>query len=153
MFAVIKTPEYSTMKKLLFALSAFALLATACKKDDDNTAEVTKENIAGAYKLESLKMKIGSAPETDITNQVDACQRDDIQTFLVNETYNYTDAGTLCSPPGDDSGTWSLPSTTSMIIDGDLYTINKFDGSSLELSYSEVVNGTTYVATTTLKKQ
>ncbi len=141
------------MRKILLGLSAVVLLATACKKDDDETIAITKENIAGAYKLESLKLKQGTSPEADITSQIDDCQKDDIQTFLVNETYTYTDAGVVCSPAGDDSGTWSLPSTTSMIIDGDTYVLNSYDGSRLVLSYTETIMGTTYTTTVTMKKQ
>jgi hypothetical protein len=141
------------MKKILLSISAIVLLVTACKKDDEDTVAVTKENIAGAYKLGSLKLKIGSAPEQDITSQVDDCAKDDIQTFLVNETYNYTDAGVQCSPAGDDTGTWNLPSTTTMVIDGESYTINKFDGKVLEISTTEVINGTSYTSTATLNKQ
>ncbi len=140
------------MKKLVLSLSALVVLATACKKDEDEPIAITKENIAGAYKLGTIKYKIGSSPEIDITNQVDACEKDDIQTFLVNNTYNYTDAGTQCSPNGDDSGVWSLSSTTSMIIDGETFTITKFDGQVLELQYSEVISGTTYTTTTSLNK-
>ncbi len=102
------------MKKILFALSAFVLLVTSCKKDEDEPIAVTKENIAGSYKLQTLKLKIGSSAESDITTQIPACERDDIQTFNVNNTYTSSDAGIQCSPPGDYSGTWSLVSTTVM---------------------------------------
>jgi hypothetical protein len=141
------------MKKLLFALSAFALVATACNKDDEDPAEVTTENIAGTYKFVSLKLRSGNGPDVDITSQMDACEIDDTQTFNTNGTYNYADAGTQCSPAGDYSGTWSLQNTTTIIMDGDSYTIKSFDGDKLEISYSETDQGVTYTSTVMLDKQ
>jgi len=48
-----------------------------------------------------------------------------------------TDAGTVCSPSGGDSGTWSLSGNT-MNVNGDLATIESFDCKTLVLVNNDV---------------
>ena len=37
------------------------------------------------------------------------------------------DAGVVCSPPGNDNGTWALSGTTTMQIDGENLNIESYD--------------------------
>lgn len=141
------------MKKILFALSAFALVLTSCDKDEDDNSEVTTENLAGAYKLVSMKMKVNNGPEMDVTSSIDDCSRDDIQTLLVNGTYTITDAGVQCSPTTTDSGTWSLQNTTTILIDSDPFTIKSWDGDKLEITETYTDQGITYTVTVLMDKQ
>jgi hypothetical protein len=143
------------MKKfMLIGLSSFVLFATSCKKDSEDTSTVTKEHVAGNYKLTASTVKVGSSAEQDLMIYMDACDKDDIIALKTDLTYTITDAGIKCSPTNDDNGTWSLPSTTTIKLDSDTFTISSFDGSKLVLT--EVDNstpGTTYVYTTTFTKQ
>lgn len=143
------------MKKILFALSAFALVLTSCGKDDEDKSEVTMENVAGTYKVQSATVQMGTGgPTMDIVAQMDACERDDTQTLNVNGTYTTADAGTQCNPPTPpDSGTWSLPSTTTITMDGETYTITSFDGDKLSVSQTYTDQGITYTVNMTLDKQ
>ena len=61
----------------------------------------------------------------------DGCERDDVYTFQTNGTYQLKDAGVVCSPNGDDNGTWSFVSPNSMTIDGDPDIIEYFDCKTL----------------------
>lgn len=116
------------MKKLLFSMLAFSSLL-ACKKDDGNNdgCALSSAALAGKYKTTSVKYKQSSAfPEVDYYNVLlsDACDRDDYITFNADGTYVVTDAGVVCFPNNNTSGTWSLsgniltqdsPSNTSTV--------------------------------------
>jgi hypothetical protein len=128
------------MKKVIFiVLSAFVLFS--CKKDK-NECTTSVSAISGAYKITSMLYKENaSASETEVFPiWFDACERDDVLTFNTNGTYQETDAGIKCSPPGDDDGTWALSGNT-MTIDGDPTTLESFDCKTLVL-----VNSDTQVA-------
>jgi hypothetical protein len=142
------------MRKILFALSAFAVVITSCDKNEDEEKEVTRENIAGTYKVESMTAQIGSSgPSADLYSQLEACQKDDTQVLSANGTYAYNDEGTECSPSNDATGTWSLPSTTQITMDGDTYTIKSFDGDKLTITDSYTDQGITYNLSLVMDKQ
>jgi len=96
------------MKKTIFALSMVSLLFAACKKNDKEAPDITPtiQNVAGSYKLAKITVKVGSNPEQDVTSSYqETCERDDINKFNTDLTYNYIDAGTVCSPDGSYDGT------------------------------------------------
>lgn len=132
------------MKRMLLTLTTFCLLAlTNCSKDDSNDdtnqpPSLTKESLAGNYKLSSLWAKTNLTPtEIDITNQLEACLRDDIYSLKTDFTYTYSDAGTKCNPPADDTGTWALPGNNKIDLDGDRFDVVKWDGKELQISRQE----------------
>jgi hypothetical protein len=130
------------MKKMLLAfVAAGMLLFSSCSKDDDeddNTPppSLTKESLAGNYKLTGLKVKLGSAPEIDYLGQFPACEVDDIYNLKTDFTYAYIDAGTKCNPPGDDTGVWGLPGNNKITLDGQELNVDKWDGKELHATGS-----------------
>lgn len=134
------------MKKLPFiplvSLVIVSTICISCKKEKDKTPACATDvaSIAGSYKFAAYTYKqTPTSPEEDYLNIIlpDACERDDVFSFNANGNYTITDAGTVCSPSGGDSGTWSL-SGNSMNIDGDLTPIESFDCKTLALVYSDV---------------
>lgn len=120
------------MKKIISLTLTVALFFTACKKDP--TCETNQASIAGAYKITAVTYKASAASaEIDYFNILfsDACDRDNVYTFQTNSTYQIKDAGTICSPNGDDNGTWSFVSASSIIIDGDPITLESFNCKTL----------------------
>lgn len=141
------------MKKIALGLLSVVLLATACKKDDNNNTPITEENLVGSYKVVSIKAKYGSSPEMDITDDfLDPCEKDDIITLKSNKTYVVTDAGVQCDPPTNEEGEWSLQGSTFHFEDID-YTIDKFEGGTLQFSATETYQGQTSKVIFTFKKQ
>jgi len=141
------------MKKLVFGLLSFFLLATACKKDKDSLP-ITKENITGTYKLISIKVSLNGSPELDADDRED-CEKDDLYKLNADNSFNYVDAGTTCDPAGDFSATWQLndkqlSSESYPQIDG---TITSFDGTNMDVTFSGIESGMTYKARSTFKKQ
>jgi hypothetical protein len=113
------------------------MLIFACKKKEDQTHTCTTDasSISGSYRVTGYTYKASaSSPEQDYYNTMfpDACERDDILTFNSNGNWTLKDAGVVCSPSGDDSGTWALSGNT-MSIDGGPLTIESFDCKSLVL--------------------
>ena len=126
------------MKKTFIAFVAIVSLATSCKKEKEETNAVTKENLAGTYKIASVKAQVNGGPEQDITSTYyDACELDDQQTLKTDMTYLKVDAGTQCSTVGDVTGVWDLPNSTTIVLDGFSLTIKSFTGSQLVVGESD----------------
>ncbi len=60
-------------------------------------------------------------------------------TLRSDYTFSSADAGIKCNPEGSESGTWSLPNSSTIIIDDQTFTIQSFDGSNLKVGYKENV--------------
>jgi Lipocalin-like domain len=99
------------MKKILFTLLVGTLVLGSCKKKDDDTppvCEKTAAGIAGNYKTTKVEVNTGGG-FSDVTNVLlDVCEKDDVYKFNANGTFQYEDAGTVCSPSGSGTGTWSV---------------------------------------------
>ena len=97
------------MKKLLFGLFALTLLATSCKKDKDAPA-MTKENIAGTYKMtaEVYKMPAGQGPDEELFSTYEPCFKDNLYKLNLDEVFQVVDAGQVCDPANDLQSTWHV---------------------------------------------
>ena len=138
---------------ILLLIGTISLVSSCKKKDKTDACSLTEANFAGSYKIESVKYKASaSSPEIDGTSFLDACQLDDVTAFNGNHTYTYTDAGTTCSPSGDDSGTWSVSGSSSIIVDGDTAPVDNFSCSSFTIS-DTAVNTSGDKLSLTFKKQ
>ncbi len=98
--------------KMTIAVAAlsFITLFTSCEKDkSEDNCTLTKNNLAGTYKLTELKYKPSATlPEQDFLALMEECEKDDLLILNSNGTYNYTDVGITCTPPGTNTGTWNL---------------------------------------------
>ena len=127
------------MKKTIL-ISLVALVLFSCKKDDkDEACTISTAAIAGSYKITVFTYKLNStAPEQNLftDNFTNACERDNIHTFQTNGTYQLRDAGIVCSPAVDETGTWSL-SGNNLELDGDPALIESFDCKTLVVSVKD----------------
>lgn len=124
----------------LFLLFLCSAAFTACKKDKDESVALTKENLAGTYKLTASTIN-----GADVMAQMDDCEKDDLFKFNTDGTYENVDAGAQCGT--DDGGTWTLPGNNTISFDGDARTVEKFDGKTLIMYYT--VSNITYKDTYT----
>ena len=140
-----------TMKKVIFGLLSLTLIFGACKKSKDAPA-FTKENVAGAYSLTKVTFKTSAGGgEQDITSSyVDDCEKDDILTLKSDGTYDSKDAGQQCT--GDYTGTWNIPSANKFDLDGEVYDLSSWDGSSLAVGQSFNMGGVDGTITMYMKK-
>jgi hypothetical protein len=127
------------MKKVLFALSALVVLASSCKKDKDDDGPVTptKENLVGSYKITKVELASGGQTANFTSTyfeQFEPCNRDNIEKLNADNTYQWVNAGTKCNPETVYSDTWSFTNSTTIVIDGDTYTIKSYNGKDLVLS-------------------
>lgn len=145
-----KSKEHFMLKKIL-ALSIIAVSLFSCKKDDEviNTTTPSKEQLVGTWKKTG---ETTNGANTWNTTNYDPCEMDDNIQLKSDNTYIYTDAGTVCSPSGNDSGAWSVSGST-LTIDGFPITINGFNGTTLTLKETFTFGGTTYTTISTLTKQ
>jgi hypothetical protein len=124
------------MKKTTI-LVLVAVLVFACSPEKDCATNVA--SISGAYKITAYTYRqTPTSPEQDYYPILfpDACERDDELSFSANGTYQKTDAGTACTPPENDNGTWSLSANT-ITIDGDPGPIESFDCKTLVISSAD----------------
>src|SRR4030095_13597849 len=119
------------MKKLLFGLLSLTLWTTACKKDKDAPA-MTKENIAGTYKMIADVFKETGQPDVDDFATAPSCEKDDLFKFNVDGSFQAVDAGESCDPAGGFEALWTV-SGNQITVGEQTYTITKFDGSILEI--------------------
>ncbi|MEO6133652.1 MAG: lipocalin family protein [Ginsengibacter sp.] len=141
------------MKKLFFVTFLLAFGLMSCKKNKDKSCTVSEQTLVGSYKVTSVKYQASaSVPAVESINDfLEPCELDDVITFLSNHSYTYKDAGTQCSPNGDDDGSWSL-SGNVLNVDGDNVTFDSFSCTGFTLSISNYdVDGDK--ATITYKKQ
>ena len=129
------------MRKLIIILFAFSLF-TSCNKDKDKTCALSVTAVAGNYKITAIRYKATpTSAETDYFNTFfpDACKRDDVISFNANGTYIFTDVGVRCTPPGDDSGIWTLTNNV-LTIDGSAANVDAFSCSGMTVSRSDVID-------------
>jgi Lipocalin-like domain len=103
------------MNPFMLGLSLLLSLLGACKKENkaEDPCTTSQQGLAGTYRLTALKYKMSaSSPEQDYLVFLDACERDDLITLNANGSYSYQDAGTSCTPSGNDSGTWTVTGNT-----------------------------------------
>jgi len=148
------------MKRIIIVSTTFFLLLSSCKKENSNstpTCNKTVADIAGTYSI--VKVEAGLAePLTDITtSELDPCQLDDKLVLNANGTANYQDVGTVCSPNGSETGTWSIGSDGKMTLnagttDVSNAEISSFDCATLVLLANEVISGIPVKFRLTIKK-
>ena len=127
------------MKKLiLFSLAGTFFLAS-CKKDDN--CELSSSSIVGTYKATSITYRASAgAPENDIYTNLDACAKDDLIIFNDNGSVIFQDAGQVCSPSGNDTGSWSLSGNT-LLLDGEPGTVSSFGCNEMVLTMTDPSTG------------
>ncbi|MEQ1678665.1 MAG: lipocalin family protein [Chitinophagaceae bacterium] len=124
--------NFSFFAKNISAIFVILCIGSSCKKEKDATCSPTVAAIAGTYKLAGLKyQQTLHSPEQDFLALKDDCEKDDLINLQAAGTWNYIDAGMVCSPSGTDAGTWSISGST-VISDGIVSgTIQSFDCHSL----------------------
>ncbi|HMH31970.1 MAG TPA: lipocalin family protein [Puia sp.] len=145
-----------TSRKHVLFIAATALLAIsfiACTKSSNNP-EITVANLTGTYKLTGL-VWVHANITINVYDSLDACEKDNLIQLNADSSLKFIDAGTVCTPPADGSGTWHL-SKDSLYFQDQASKIKSFDGKTLVLTGYPSINGIpdiTTVATTTLVKQ
>lgn len=132
------------MKRIFLCAAILGITVVSCKKEkkDDSVPSpcvIGTAYIAGIYKTTAIRYKASSsAPEQDYFATLPACEKDDIIKLNVNGTADYQDAGTVCTPNGSYSGTWTLNGDL-ITIDGTPGSIQLFDCKKLVVSASGVI--------------
>lgn len=128
------------MKKVMIGL-LLAGVFTSCKKDDKK-CDFNQANFAGTYKVTSVIYKAdASTSAVDEFTTWDACEKDDLVIFNTNGTVTYQDAGTVCTPDGNDTGIWAYVNSSTVIIDGDNATVSDFSCSGMKVTFSDLSTG------------
>lgn len=130
--------QKSIMKKLIIVALAFTMFVS-CDKDKD-TCNQDMAGISATYRITAVTYRqTPTGPEIDYytTFFPDACDRDDFITLNANGTYTYTDAGTVCSPDNNRTGTWSVSGNT-ITVDGEAGTILSFDCDFLVFGQNDI---------------
>jgi hypothetical protein len=130
------------------------IIFVACKKNSNNNVAITSANIAKTYKLTGL-IWLHAGISVNVYDSLPACEQDNLIKLNPDFTSNLVDAGIVCNPPLDGSGTWHLSADT-LYFDSTASKIKSFDGKTLVLTGYPSANGvsdSTTLATTTLTKQ
>ncbi len=132
--------DYISIAKRILSVVFILVAASSCKKDGKNECTPTMNSVSGTYRITALKYKMDpSAAEQDYLLYREACENDDYVILKTDGTYQYQDAGTVCSPDGNDNGTWTISGNT-IISDGIVAgTIGQFDCQRLTVYSNSVI--------------
>ncbi|RAK35887.1 UNVERIFIED_ORG: lipocalin-like protein [Chitinophaga ginsengisegetis] len=121
-----------TMKWVLVAIATSCILS--CQKEESNApgCSISMTGLSGTYKLTALKYQASAAAApVDYLASMDACEKDDIITLKSDGTYEYNDAGTVCTPAESKHGAWQVKGNT-LTSDGTLNgTVASYDCKTL----------------------
>jgi hypothetical protein len=148
------------MRKIALAALAitFILVINACKKSDSNNnnpSARTVQNLSGSYNLTDITANVLGL-NISLYDSLPACDKDNVIQLDSNKTAHFIDAGIVCVPPSDSTGTWSLSSNTdTLYVAGTANFIKSWDGKTLILTSVENITGipVPVTATTTLSKK
>jgi len=145
---------------LMLSIIFSTIILAGCQKskDSDEPVAVTKESLAGSYKLTALTSKTSIVPdEQNSYNELEACERDDIYTLRADFTADYTDAGTHCDPDGSyPNVNWQLDGNNIMIPGSSTDysgTIKSYNGKTLVIEGLYTVMGINVTVKATFTKQ
>lgn len=147
-----------TSIRLGLAVAFSALLFTACKKDNEEApASLTKESIAGKYKLTDAQIVPPVGPTYSVyTTYLKECERDDIYTLNTDFSAKYEDAGTQCGGSTSETTTWNLEGKNITVKGGTIEfigVVNSWDGKTLVIDGGYEVGGVTVKIRGTLARQ
>ena len=140
---------------VLLAASTLFLALSSCKKDKDPSKN--EMLTSGKWKVisSSISPPIDWDGDGDLDNDLyslmDACDKDNYTVFRPDGTIEENQGPTKCDPldPQTDILIWSLKNNdTILVVDGEDYTIEQLDETTLRLKLSDA--GIAY--TSTLKK-
>ena len=123
------------MKQIIFSFFVILLLATtACdKKGEDSLppdVTPTQVNLVGTYK----PMKVLNSQGAEITSEwLENCEKDNLFKLDADLTYLVIDNGVICATSRFTSGTWSLTNSTTIVLDNEVGTIVRFNGTNLDI--------------------
>lgn len=131
------------LPRIAVLLLAIALL-NSCKKDTPKTkTELISQK---TWLIQKFEEKIGTANWEDDFPNFDACSKDDQFIFRANNTYEFNEGPTKCSPSDPQifaSGAWAFTNNeTKLNIGSDEFTIDKLDNTNLVISAQETVGST-----------
>jgi hypothetical protein len=140
------------MKKISSIILIVGVVFTSCKKSSSNNSSCTlsASSIVGTYKITSVKLSTQGQTLEIFNNDIffEPCERDDIYTINANGTYTITEGSNVCSPTGNDSGTWTLNGNVFTMDGTEVNTISEFNCSSF-ISASEPMAGEIFYTTMT----
>lgn len=142
---------------LLLAFSLVVLRSSSCKKDEDDTQQTeTKTQLLTKANWKLVKAEARSTPAaawSDATSLLDACEKDNIQVYRTNATFELNEGATKCDiadPQIVSTGTWlflngetQLKMTETGASVSDTAAIEQLDNASLILSGKGDFGGTT----------
>lgn len=121
------------MIKTALLFSGLLVAFLSCKKD--SSIELTRENLAGTYKLLKFEV-VSNGSSSDFTKE---CQKDDLYKFNLDSTHQVFDEANKCLPSSDVTGAkWWVEENAYFVIkpgfSAQSYRIMRFDGENLVLT-------------------
>jgi len=141
------------MKKIIGLSLLVSLFFISCKKDTPAVVcTLNSTSLLGSYKTTSVIYKAdATTAEIDLFPLYDACQKDDLLTFVTGGMYASTEGATACTPANNSNGTWSLTGSTITLDGTDDASVSDFSCSGFKVKITDALTGETY--TLTLVKQ
>lgn len=133
------------LKLAVLTLSAFFML-TGCGKNDNNTTPPAKTKTE-LLTLSAWKYKSATVGGADASSYLQACQKDNVLTFLANGTGSGDEGPTKCNAgdPQTNSFTWNFASGETILhTSNQVFSNTSNDFTIISLTATELVVETTY---------
>jgi hypothetical protein len=151
------------MRKIILAVSAIAiiLVINACKKSDSATSNAkTVQNLSGTYGITAISVTASGLTIDEFATLV-ACEKDNLIILKTDLTLTYNDAGVVCTPSEEATGTWSLSSNSDTLKVSGIPSfptgingyIKSWDGKTMVLTSAQTANGIPTTASITMLKK
>ncbi|MBS4066079.1 MAG: hypothetical protein KGZ74_16075 [Chitinophagaceae bacterium] len=140
------------LKTLCIVLLVFTAF-TACKKKNDAKSK-TQLLTQSAWLTAKYEEKVNNGAFVDDFPNWDACDKDDKTIFAANNVATLDEGATKCDPnaPQTQTGTWSFgDNETKLVLNGENFTIEQLDETTLVVSRVDVFLGDTYTTKITLR--
>src|SRR5664279_2603237 len=130
------------MRKISIASIVFVsfLVINGCSKSSSSSGSAkTVQNLSGSYSITALTAYL-SGITINLFDSLPPCERDNIIQLNSTGSAHFIDAGVVCVPTSDSTGSWSLSQNTDTIyVAGSASYIKSWDGTTLVLTNQESI--------------
>jgi hypothetical protein len=125
-YSVFRLSKSVCMKTRLAGFIILLLISIAgCRKEAEPS--ITKEKIAGTYKLISVVNEMPDGSRQDLYASYDQCRKDEQHVFNVSQVYQVNNACETSTV----TGPWCLITPQVLILNRIIYEVESFNGNEL----------------------
>ncbi|MBK8502717.1 MAG: hypothetical protein IPL46_11140 [Saprospiraceae bacterium] len=152
------------MKTTMLLIMSILLLASSCRKDNEDAIDRSKMLTEGAWQINALTIEPAidwfGTTVTNVYAQLPSCVKDNLTIFKTNGVVNYDEGSSKCDPnePQTTTGTWAFnvdQTILSMTSEGETesWNLSVLDSRNIKADYQLQEGGINYTFTIQLNRK